>query len=293
VNRTDPPRQFRAHPVSGPRHRLAEGPAWDAARERVLWVDIDAGEVYEGRFTAGGLTTTRCHRFDGTVGAVVSAADGDLLVAAGDVLVVIGHDGGRRQLGDRLIPAGAARRLNDGKCDPAGRFLVGSLATDGSGDSRETLWRREFDGAVTVLDDDLALSNGLGWSVDGTRFYSIDTTPGIVWVRSYDPVDGRPGEREVLLRIGDGSPDGMCVDAEGNLWIAIWGGGQVRCYSPSGALSAVVTVPAVNTTSATFIGPDLDTLLITTADSGEPDSGRLFVADVAALGLPVPPWRGD
>jgi sugar lactone lactonase YvrE len=301
VNRTDRPHEFLARPVSDGRHRLAEGPVWDAPRERVLWVDIDAGEVSEGRWHGERLTTTRSHRFDGTVGAVVSAADGQLLVAAGDRLVVIDGSGARSQLGEQLIPAGAARRLNDGKCDPAGRFLVGSLATDDAADGREQLWRSEFDGSVTVLDDDLALSNGLAWSVDGSLFYSIDTTPGIVWVRRYDPVSGQGGDREVHLLIDDGSPDGMCLDSAGNLWIAIWGGGQVRCYSPAGEVLAIVTVPARNTTSVAFIGAELDTLLITTADSrdtdsrdtdsGAPDSGRLFAADVGARGHPVTPWQ--
>ena len=291
MNRTDRPREFLARPVSDGRHRLAEGPVWDAPRERVLWVDIDAGEVFEGRYADGRLTTTRIHGFDGTVGAVVSAADGELLVAAGDRLVVIDDSGKRRQLGERLIPSGATRRLNDGKCDPAGQFLVGSLATDEPGDGREQLWRREFDGSVTVLDDDLELSNGLAWSVDGSLFYSIDTTPGIVWVRAYDPVDGQVGNREVHLRIGDGSPDGMCLDSAGNLWIAIWGGGQVRCFSPAGEVLATVTVPARNTTSVAFIGAELDTLLITTAHSGDPESGRLFTADVGVRGHPVTPWQ--
>jgi sugar lactone lactonase YvrE len=168
------------------------------------------------------------------------------------------------------------------------------------------LWRREFDGSVTVLDDDLELSNGLAWSADGTLLYRVDTTPGIVWVRGYDPISGQVGDRDVHLRIVDGSPDGMCLDSDGNLWIAIWGGGQVRCFSPAGELVATVSVPARNTTSVAFIGPELDTLLITTADSGdpggddpggddpgggEPDSGRLFTAEVGARGQPVSPWQ--
>ena len=178
------------------------------------------------------IVATATHQFEGTVGAVVSSAAGALLVAGRDSLVVIDDDG-RRPLGPPLLPPGPARRFNDGGCDPAGRFLIGSLALDDEQAARhaEALFRLEFDGSVSELDADLGLSNGLAWSPDGTEFYSIDTVPGIVWVRSYEPVTGAYGERRVLLDI-DGAPDGMCVDEHGNLWIAIWGAGEIRCYTP-------------------------------------------------------------
>jgi sugar lactone lactonase YvrE len=292
---------FTAAAASSQQHRLAEGPAWDAGRQRVLWVDIDAGQVFEGRFDGHRVQQTARHDFPGTVGAVVSSADGMLLVAAGHSLVSLNRAGGRHRL-TRVLSIDRASRLNDGACDPAGRFLIGSLALvdDPAAKPRELLGRQEFDGSITVLDADLALSNGLAWSPSGSDFYSIDTLPGIVWVRSYDPESGRVGEREVLLQLDD-LPDGMCVDIDGNLWIAIWGAGQVRCYSPTGTLLATVFVPAPNTTSVAFIGPHLDTLLITTASKDLtsaqlqefPDSGRLFTVDVGTSGLPTTPWHGD
>jgi sugar lactone lactonase YvrE len=304
VNRTDDSigDTFTASVAAEHIHRLAEGPVWDAPRSRVLWVDIERGQVFEGRFEDGTriVATTR-HQFEETVGAVVSSATGALLVAGRDSLVVI-DDAGRRPLGPPLMPPGQARRFNDGGCDPAGRFLIGSLALDDEQADRhaEALFRLEFGGAVSTLDDDLGLSNGLAWSPDGTEFYSIDTVPGIVWVRSYDPGTGDYGERRVLLDI-DGSPDGMCVDENGNLWIAIWGAGQIRCYTPAGEQLATVRVAAPHTSSVAFIGADLGTLLITTASKELterqleefPDSGRLFLADVGVRGLPTTPWRGD
>jgi sugar lactone lactonase YvrE len=118
--------------------------------------------------------------------------------------------------------------------------------------------------------------------------------------RSYDVSTGACGPREVALRIEDGNPDGMCVDAEGNLWIAIFGSGRVRRYSPAGELLATVEVAAPNTSSVAFAGPDLDLLVITTASeqlSDEqraryPDSGRLFSCRVGVAGAPVPYWSG-
>jgi len=288
-----------AVPVTADAYRLAEGPVWDADRDRVLWVDIPAGRVHEGVITDGVVVAGMQHKFPATVGAVVPARDGSLLVAAHDHLVSLGEEG-RRSLGAPMLPAGQNSRFNDGACDPAGRFLIGSMALD---DRRgeDALYRLETDGTASELDADLSLSNGLCWSPDGSTLYSIDTTPGTIWVRDYHASDGSTGPRRPFLQLPDVSPDGMCADAEGNLWIAIFGGGQVRCYSPSGDRLATVVVPAPNTSSVAFVGTGLETLLITTGREGLsgtqlaefPDSGKLFTADVGVRGLPTTPWRGS
>jgi sugar lactone lactonase YvrE len=287
-----------AVPVTTEAYQLAEGPVWDADRERVLWVDIPAGRVHEGVFAHGAVIATGQHEFPATVGAVVPAPDGTLLVAAHDRLVRLGG-ADRQTLGSPRLPAGKNSRFNDGGCDPAGRFLIGSMALD---DRRgeEVLYRLEIDGTVSEVDNDLSLSNGLCWSPDGSKLYSIDTTPGTVWIRDYDATDGSTGPRRTFLQLPDVSPDGMCADVDGNLWIAIFGAGQVRCHSPAGVRLATVMVAAPNTSSVAFIGRELDTLLITTGRDGLsaaqlaefPDSGKLFTADVGARGLPTTPWRG-
>lgn len=277
-------------------HRLAEGPVWDAAAGLLRWVDIEAGEVLAGALTAGKVTVTRVERLEPTVGAAVPGPDGSLLVAAATGVVVLGADG-TRSAGPRLLP-GSGRRLNDGACDPAGRFLVGSLALTGPMGS-EVLLRLEDDGTVTELDTDLGLSNGLGWSPDGHTLYSTDTTARTVWRRPYDPGTGAVGPREPHLRTTD-SPDGLAVDAAGDLWVAYWGAGQVRRHGPDGAVRAVVEVPAPHTTSVAFAGPELDVLVITTASEGLspdaaarfPDSGRLFMVVPGVRGRPTTPWRG-
>ena len=190
-----------------------------------------------------------------------------------------------------------ARRLNDGACDPAGRFVVGTVALDDS-QGEQLLVRVEDDGSVTVLDDDLTLANGLAWSVDGSLLYSVDTVPGVVWVRAYDAATGAVGPRREWLRIADEWPDGLCVDAQDHVWIAIWGAGQVRRYTPDGELVGIVDVSAPLTTSVAFVGDDLDVLLITTATPDPerlaqyPDSGRHFLAHVGVTGLPVTAWAG-
>jgi sugar lactone lactonase YvrE len=290
-------KRFRAHPAGEARFGLGEGPLWDADRNRVLWVDINAGAVHAGTLDEERITQDSLLEFPGTVGAVACARDGELVVAGARRLYRVSPEG-EVSLGPQLIADGTASRLNDGVCDPAGHFLVGSLALDDRNDE-EVLVRIDEQGHVDVIDDDLGMSNGLTFTPAGDQLYSIDTVSRIVWIRDYDSGAGAVGHRREFLRL-DRSPDGMCADEQGNLWIAIWGAGQVRCYSPAGEQRAVVDVPAPNTTSVAFVGQSLDTLLITTASeqlSGTrldryPDSGRLFTARVEVTGMPVAAWIG-
>jgi sugar lactone lactonase YvrE len=287
-----------ATPATAARFRLGEGPVWDAPRSRLLWVDIEGRAVLQGLLDAGAITVTDRIGFDTMVGAVAAATDGTLLVAAQEQLVV-GHPDGRWEDGPRVVPAGEARRLNDGGTDPAGRFLVGTLSLEGPSE-QEVLVRLEADGRLAVLDDDLALSNGLAWSSDGRRMFSVDTLRHTVSVRDYDPGSGAVGPRRVHLRLDDGLPDGIAMDAADHLWVAIWGGGEVRRYAPDGTLVDRVATGAPHTSSVAFAGDDLRTLVITTATSelsddqlrAHPGSGRLFTAPVDVPGLPVAPWKG-
>jgi sugar lactone lactonase YvrE len=291
-------KRFRGVPASEEHYGLAEGPLWDGDRNRVLWVDINAGDVHTGTLSAQRVIHETVLHLSETVGAVVSSRDGELLVAGARRLYYVSPEGAVSP-GTTILADGVDSRLNDGGCDPAGRFLVGSLALDDRA-SAEVLVRVDPDGQVVVLDEDLGMSNGLAFSPQDDQLYSVDTTPGIVWIRDYDSAAGTVGRRREFLRLDGDQPDGLCVDGDGNLWIAMWGLGQVRCYSPSGAHLAVVEVAAPNTTSAAFVGASLDTLLITTASerlsdaqrARYPDSGRLFTASVGVGGLPVSRWSG-
>jgi sugar lactone lactonase YvrE len=286
-------------PASEDRYGLAEGPFWDGDRNRVLWVDINAGAVHSGSLPSERVIHESVLHFPGTVGAVVSSRDGERLVAGERSLYRVSSDGFVSP-GAQILDKHAASRLNDGSCDPAGRFLVGSLALD-ERSNEEMLVRVEQDGRIVVLDGDLGMSNGLAFTPEGDRLYSIDTTPGIVFTRDYNATTGAVGPRSEFLHLYGESPDGLCADRDGNLWIAMWGAGQVRCYSAVGQLVAIVDVAAPNTTSVAFVGAALDALLITTASeqlSDEqraryPDSGRLFVAHVGVSGAPVRLWAGS
>ncbi|MDX6324001.1 MAG: hypothetical protein QOK15_355 [Nocardioidaceae bacterium] len=288
---------WTADPATTTSYRLAEGPVWDPWRRRLLWVDIEAGEVLEGAVEARSVHEVRRLGFPGTVGAVAVAVDGTLLVAAQETLVVVAPDGTRRE-GPRVVPRGQRRRLNDGAADPAGRFLVGTLCLDGDSE-HEVLVRWEHDGTLSALDDDLTLSNGLAWSTDGKLLYSVDTERRVIHVRDYDVATGAVGARRSFVVLTDGLPDGIAVDAEDHVWVAVWGAGEARRYSPDGALVGRVLVAAPQVSCVAFAGDDLSLLVVTTAADGltpeqleeHPDSGRLFVVGVDVPGHLPAPWQ--
>jgi sugar lactone lactonase YvrE len=292
------PNTFSAVRASSTTHVLAEGPVWVAATSRLLWIDVERGEVFEGALDGDSVIQTERIDIGGKVGALADGDDGSLLVAANDRLVVVEPDGTRRD-GPRILE-GSALRANDGGVDPAGRFLIGTYHFD-ERPGQDTLQRLEFDGSLTLLDDDLSISNGLAWSPDGTLFYSTDTANQTIWVRDYDPSSGAYGERRRHLAIESGYPDGLTIDSRGYLWIAIWSGFEVRSFAPDGTPGDVVRVPVPDVSSVAFVGHDLDRLVITTSSrdldaAGRekyPDAGALFLADVGVTGLPTTSWRSS
>jgi sugar lactone lactonase YvrE len=281
--------------AGGPVCVLGEGPRWDDATSRLAWVDIDQGLLLQAELDGERLGPVTTLQVAETLGAATPAADGGVLAAAHDRLVVLGPDG-QRSASRQLVPAG--HRFNDGAVDPAGRYLVGTLSL---GDVMwdEQLIRLETDGSVTVIDDDLGLSNGLAWSSDGSRFFSVDTERHAVFVRDYDVAGHEVGERRTWVEVSDGYPDGIWMDAEDHLWVAVWGGGVVHRFSPQGDKVASVAVPAPHSTAVTFAGADHDVLVVTSATTGLspeqraqfPCSGQLFTSRAPVPGLPCTPWQ--
>jgi sugar lactone lactonase YvrE len=289
---------YYATPASPARYVVAESPVWDAQNSRLLWVDVEVGNVFVGRLSDGMVETSAHYEIGDKIGAVVPGDDGTLLVAAQDRLVVIATDGSRRD-GPSIL-SGTASRSNDGACDPAGRFLIGTYHFD-ERENQDTLQRLEYDGTLSLIDTDLSISNGLAWSIDGTLMYSTDSAKGIIWVRDYDVSTGEVGKRRPHVKIASGYPDGIALDSRGNLWIAIWGKAEVQSFSPAGEPGSIVRLPAPHVSSVTFVGENLDLLLITTAYRDldtqglehYPDAGRLFLADVGVTGHPTTPWNSS
>jgi sugar lactone lactonase YvrE len=255
------------------RAKLGEGPRWDGRRGHLLWVDIDGRALY---------VNDRAIALDNRPGAAAPMTDGRVLVALADRLVALDLED---ESVETLVamPHGADMRMNDGACDPAGRFWVGSMELAYAA-HRATLYRYAA-GVLEPVVRRVSISNGLGWSPDAELMYYADTPTYAIDVFDYDLATGTPAARRTFAAIerGAGMPDGLCVDEEGCVWVALWGGFAVRRYTPDGRLDRVVEVPAENVTACAFGGADGRSLFITTA---APD-GRLYVTDVGVGGPPA------
>lgn len=263
---------------------LGEGPRWDAVARRLLWVDIDGRALHILELDP---LTDRAIALDDRPGAAAPMTDGRVLVAlAGRLVAVDLSDESVETLA--VVPHGADMRLNDGVCDPAGRFWVGSLEL-GYAPGRGSLYR--FDGALEPVVDGITISNGIGWSPDGTLMYYVDTMSYGVDVFDFDVATGTAANRRRLATIerGVGAPDGLAVDDEGCIWVAFWGGAAIRRYDPAGRLDRTVPMPARNPTACAFAGERGDLLVVTSA---APD-GRLFVHEPGVTGPPAQPFHAD
>ena len=222
---------------------LGEGVRWDARRGELLRVDILAGRVYRDQVRDdGALVSVRVYELPWTIGMIAPIeGDGGWLLGAGRGFAYLAPDGTHRTIAE-ISPAGT--RMNDGACDPQGRFWAGTLADDhhsGGG----ALYRLDRTGQTELMLDGMTISNGLGWSPDGRTMYVVDSGPRLIHAFAFDPDRGTISDGRILVTVAEdvGAPDGMTVDAAGDLWVAIYGGGQVHRYSPDGVLHQVLTVP--------------------------------------------------
>ncbi len=216
------------------------------------------------------------------------------MLALADGFALADHDGERLT---RVPGFGVDRdavRFNDGKPDPWGNFCAGTMAWDESGDPPGNLYRLAPDGTVAEVFGGVGLSNGLDWSDDRRLFYYADSNSGRVDLFDTDPDTGALSGRRpfVIVPEADGVPDGLTLDAEGCVWLAVWGSGELRRYTPAGGLDTVVRVPARQVTSAAFGGSDLATLYVTTALEGyteadlreQPHAGDVFACTPGVTG---------
>lgn len=272
---------------------LGEGPAWDAVTQTLYWVDILQKRVYAGAKPVLLL--------DDLAGCVAPRASGGLILASGNSFLTTenGSKGVTVLAGLRTEPAGT--RFNDGKCDPQGRFLAGTV------DKKEKLSNGSLyilvsGGRPRKLLKGLRISNGIAWSPKGTIMYFIDTPTREVRAYDYDLDDGVISNPRVILRFADtfGLPDGMTTDTDGNLWVAHWGGGRVSQWKANGTLLGQFGLPAPNVTSCVFGGEKMDELFITTARTGLdlstlrkfPLSGGVFRMPTNVTGMPTYAFAG-
>ena len=271
-------------------HELGEGPLWQPEQGRLFWVNIEAGEVHS--CTAAGKDH-QVHILPSAVGALAFRKGGGFLLATRDGFAFWN---GAQELTFLPQPQGgfSGRRFNDGRVDPAGRFFAGTLS-----DRPECeLYRLDADLSVHTVQQGITISNGLGWSPDNKIFYLTDTPQRLIYRYTYDSLTGTISDREAFISVPDdpaeGVPDGLCVDAEGCVWSARWGGWKVVRYNPEGKVLTEVHLPTALVTSCAFGGPELDTLYITTAAVDlsaderrqQPEAGDMFYLKPGVRGFP-------
>ena len=282
-----------AEPVGDVVAELGEGPYWRPEDDCLLWVDIPRGLLHMTRVKSAETMTVKLDE----VSAAFPALGGGILTAGGHRLTLRATRPGPGWAARPVasVPARDGVRFNDAAVDPAGRVWVGSMDINEK-EPLGTLYRLDSGGTLTPVVKGVTISNGLGWSPDGTSMYYNDSPTGRIDMFDYDQATGEAFQRRVFadLSAADGVPDGLTVDADGCVWVAMHGGGVLRRFTPAGRQDAVVPLPVSQPTSCAFGGPGLAELYVTTASRGlteaqrsaEPLAGRLLRLRPGPVGLP-------
>jgi sugar lactone lactonase YvrE len=271
---------------------VGEGPVVDPRTGRLCWVDITGGVLYENDLETGAQSVSRMSTMLGaaaprahTGGFAVAVSEGFGFWADGELRVV-----------DPVLPD-PNRRMNDAKCDSRGRLWAGSTHLDFEpGVGALHCW--DGHSPSTVVADGFILPNGIGWSPDDRTMYLVDSLAHAVLAAPFDPDTGEVGAFAPICTIGPGLPDGLAVDVEGFLWVAVWDGSEVRRISPTGEVAAIVPMPVTQPSSCAF-GDD-GILYITSASAGlsddelaaQPPAGSVFALPTDTHGVPVHSFEG-
>lgn len=251
---------------------LGEGVTWDAAQQRLLSVDIMRGRVH---IVDPATRQGRTIEVGQPVGAVVPDRRGALMLALRDGFARLDLDDGHLTFVAHVELDKPGQRMNDGACDAAGRFWAGTMCMQerpGLG----ALYRLDPDGSTHTMISGVSISNGIDWSLDQRRMYYVDSPTQRIDVFDFDSAAGAIANRRTFVEIDpvDGSPDGLTVDADGAIWLALWGGSAIRRYLPDGRLDRVLRLPVTHPTTCAFGGADLSDLFITSATIRLSDAER-------------------
>ena len=280
---------------------LGEGALWDMRTNRLLWVDITAGNLHRFDPETG---VNETFSIGTSVGTVVPMKEDQCVLAVREGFMTYDMSTGVAMMIKKVTHNNPSVRFNDGKCDPYGRLWAGTLAEDGTKDVG-VLYCLEPNLSIIEKRASVGISNGIGWSPDLQTMYYIDSLSQTVVSYDYDGASGAISDPQIVLTIDpeEGTPDGMCVDSEGMLFIALWDGGKVIRSNPhTGERLMEVIVPGVRKVSSCALGgEDMTTLFITTARQGfteedakeQPNAGSLFSVHVGVRGLPTLSFNGN
>jgi sugar lactone lactonase YvrE len=282
---------------------LGESPIWLEDRQRLVWVDIRSGLLCELDPPTGEKTT---EQFPTPLGFVLPRRGGGLVVGVGMSIVLVDPDGSRRTL-VQIDDPNPGNRFNDARCDAQGRLWAGGVSVPPVVGAPRlegvcSLYRIEADGTAEVMLDNLTVSNGLGWLDEGRTFLHTDTQTQTISRYRVDVERGtlHDGEPWVVIDRADGIPDGMTIDSEDGIWVALFGGGELRRYAPDGSILGRYAMPVTGVTCPTFGGPDYQDLYATSATlflspeeiERQQIAGSLFRMRPGVTGRPELPFAG-
>lgn len=268
---------------------LGEGPFWDSRKKTIMYVDI------EGEKICGFRTETEAYgemKVNSRIGMMIPAGRNKMVVGLQNSIEILDTTSGEREFLTAIEPFKPGNRCNDGKCDAAGRLWIGTMNMEGK---RKQGGLYCYNGKLRKMLNNISISNGICWSADNSKMYYIDSMDYNIKEFDFHLASGTLGNERIITGT-DFTPDGMCIDEEGMLWVAMWGGNCIHRYDPAnGEIIGKVHVDAPHVTSCAFGGPRMNQLFITTAKSGLtmwqlaqfPDSGSLFVAELPVKGLPA------
>jgi sugar lactone lactonase YvrE len=294
--------EFEAMPCTTDLYFLGECCRWDEVREELYWIDVTTGRFFRAKADATKVDIVRTYEVGGYITALAPLeprSDG-WIVASDQSISLLNEAGVMHEVARPEARNAPEVRTNDGAADPWGRFWIGSMAFDAA-PGRGSLYRYHASTGAETMFGDVTISNGIAWSPDRRTMYYVDSGPGTIHTFDVDEV-GETSNKRLFAQFDvarEGTPDGLCIDANGAIWVAVWGGYEVRAYSPSGEQVARVKVPTAQPSCCAIGGANATTLYITTAQEdldqatldAQPDAGRLFCADVHVAGLPLETYR--
>ncbi len=288
---------YEISPLFCVRARHGEGPVWDPIGQQFYWVDLMQGQFFKAGWKSGVVET---HTVGQALGVMALRENGEVVMALRDGFFF--YDTHTRELTEiqPIEKEVSETRFNDGAVDPQGRFWAATMAYDGQ-KPIGNLYRLDADLSVHKMEPNTMLANGMGWTAGRKTYYFADTERHVIYAYDYEPETGHISNRRNFIEFdADSYPDGLTVDAEDGIWVAMWGAGVIRRFDAKGKKVEDIPVPVTHPTSCCFGGPEMKHLLITTSQrplsktekAEQPLAGRCLMMETEVVGQVEPRFKG-